>query len=127
MSTSIFDFINRTQRATPEEFTAEFERLLAERRERKQKAAERAAQRWDDALALMTAEQARRVAAFALDGYRPNKLWWSRDRQRIALLLVGPQKWITARQRLLRELRIVYPDGHSASTLERTISVDKNF
>lgn len=123
MTIDIHAFVERVKHATPEQMTQEFERMLEAQRQRQGRARARAKARWDDALTLMTDKQSAVIAPLLADRYQITKLFPARERDRVAVMLVGPQKWVTARQRLCRELCMVYPDGGVTRTWERTISL----
>lgn len=87
----------------------------------------RHAARWAGALAALTDVQAVLLAKSEQDGCTLNKFFIDRASGHVAPMLVKEKVWDGARHRMGRKLLVIYPDGSSTTTMEKSISVRRSF
>lgn len=109
---------------TPEQVLANARAKAAASRARMQ----RANARYYAALSNVTDKQALRIDQQVSRGWRQtSQLWQNRATGNVAIMLVNDQLWNSEKGRMGKKLMMVYPDGTSNETFEKTISIRKQF
>lgn len=108
---------------TPEQLQA----YVDARREQARQRVARNNQRYREALHSMTDVQSLVVDKHEASGYKINKLYVNRYSQRVAVMLVKRAVWNSAKGKIGCKLMMVYPDGSSSETFERSISIREEF
>lgn len=106
------------------------EQVLAECRVRAERARQRQIAknaRFEAGLRRITDQQALRIGQRESQGYKFNKMWQDRTTQNVAVLLVNDNIWNGAKGRIGTKMMVVYPDGSTTETMEKTISLRKTF
>lgn len=106
------------------------EQVLAECRLRAERARQRQIAknaRFEAGLLRITDQQALRIGQMESRGYKFNKMWQDRTTQNVAVLLVNDNIWNSEKGRIGTKLMMVYPDGKTTETMEKTISIRKTF
>jgi hypothetical protein len=81
--------------------------------------------KWANWLSKVTPKQSEKIEEQEKDGFKVNKLFSSRSSGLTAVMMVGPEKWRTEKQKICRQLKVVYPDGTMNSTWEKSITVEQ--
>lgn len=104
---------------------------LAERVHAQRDAARRGVERnnlrFAAALRSMSDVQALVVENRGREGYKVSKLLVSRSSERVAVMMQKRPVWDTVRNKMGGSLMMIYPDGTTSQTFERSISIRKEF
>ena len=123
----IFDdimmMIAKLENMTPEEVERSYQRRLAERKMR----IARHEARWQSLLNRMTEKCLEKVDAVKRQGGSINKLYTHKYSGNVAAMMVRPNVWDGAKGKMGRKIIMIYPDGSQVETLEKTISIKRDF
>lgn len=100
---------------------------IEQRREVARRRVERRNSRYAEALASLTDVQSVLVDKFEADTCEVNKLYVSRQTRRVAVMMVKWKVWWPEKGKIGRKIIMIYPDGTTSQTFEKTISVRKDF
>lgn len=95
-------------------------------RKRRAKAAAQNA-RFSAALTRLTDRQVALLQKHECDGATLDRLFVNRRTNNVAAMLVKPRVWDGAKGKMAKKLIVLYPDGSSAVTLERSISMKETY
>lgn len=67
------------------------------------------------------------IAAYEREGAKVNKFFTDRSSGNVAVMMVGRQVWDQRKQRTVKPLIMVYPDGTRTTTNERSVTLKRHF
>ncbi len=120
---TLLDLTAKILGTTPENVRAQ----VAQRQEQARRRIERNNYRYGQALAAMTDVQSCVVDKLEADTCRINKLYVNRQSGNVAVMMVKSAVWWQAKGKIGRKLIMVYPDGTTSDTFERTISIRRDY
>jgi hypothetical protein len=98
-----------------------------QRAERSRRSAIAKNQRFAAALERLTDTQSLRITQQESRGYKFNKMWQNKHSLNVAVLLVNNNIFNPVKGRIGTKLMVVYPDGTSTETFEKTVTLKHNF
>lgn len=67
------------------------------------------------------------IAAYEREGAKVNKFFTDHSSGNVAVMMVGRQVWDQRKQRTVKPLIMVYPDGTRTTTNERSVTLKRHF